>query len=57
MQRLGDLDVAQYGASRPIYAMRSQNKEPQVRTLDKDLEVLIKAYGFTTIHQRDNASS
>jgi predicted kinase len=57
MQRLGDLDVAQYGASRPIYARRSQNKEPQVRTLDKDLEVLIKAYGFTTIHKRDNAIS
>jgi hypothetical protein len=57
MQRLADLDVAQYGASRPIYARRSQDKEPQVRTLDKDLEVLIKAYGFTTIHQRDNANS
>jgi hypothetical protein len=58
LHRLADLDVAVYGTTRKAYSDRSlEAKQPQVRTLDKDLELLIKGYGFTTIHRAANDES
>lgn len=53
--RLRQLDVADYSSNRKSYqSWEIQPDAPQLRTLDKDLELLIKGYGFTTIHRRDH---
>lgn len=56
--RLMQLDVADYSSNRKSYAKGEiQPDAPQLRTLDKDLELLIKGYGFTTIHCKDHGQS
>lgn len=56
--RLRQLEVADYSSTRKSYAdWTIQTDAPQLRTLDKDLELLIKGYGFTTIHRRDHGQS
>lgn len=58
LSRLRQLDVADYSSNRKSYAKwEIQPDAPQLRTLDKDLELLIKGYGFTTIHCRDHGQS
>jgi len=56
LMRMGQLNVADYGSLRRGYsAWDFQPEAPQLRTLDKDIELLIKGYGFTTINHRDHA--
>lgn len=56
--RLRQLDVADYSSNRRSYQnWEIQPDAPQLRTLDKDLELLIKGYGFTTIHRRDHGQN
>jgi len=63
LSRLKQLDVADYMSNRKGYYRKGysgwdfQPDAPQLRTLDKDIELLIKGYGFTTINHRDNAPS
>ncbi|MEB3349377.1 MAG: ATP-binding protein [Cyanobacteriota bacterium] len=50
LTRLSHLNVADYGSLRRGYGgWDFQPEAPQLRTLDKDIELLIKGYGFTTI--------
>lgn len=58
LSRLMQLDVADYSSDRKSYAeWEFQPDAPQLRTLDKDLELLVKGYGFTTIHRRDHGQN
>jgi predicted kinase len=63
LSRLKQLDVADYKSNRKGYYRKGysgwdfQPDAPQLRTLDKDIELLIKGYGFTTINHRDHAPS
>ena len=63
LSRLKQLDVADYKSNRKGYYRKGysgwdfQPEAPQLRTLDKDIELLIKGYGFTTINHRDHAPS
>ena len=63
LSRLKQLDVADYNSNRKGYYRKGysgwdfQPDAPQLRTLDKDIELLIKGYGFTTINHRDHATS
>jgi len=55
LKRLEELDVADYSSKRKRYSdWDFQPDAPQLRTLDKDIELLIKGYGFTTINQRNH---
>ena len=57
IQRLAELNVADYTNIRESYSKQLlATAEPQVRTLDKDLELFIKGYGFTTILQQDHGA-
>ena len=58
LTRLSHLNVADYGSLRRGYGgWDFQPEAPQLRTLDKDIELMIKGYGFTTINHRDHAQS
>lgn len=51
LTRLSHLNVADYGSLRRGYGgWDFQPEAPQLRTLDKDIELMIKGYGFTTIN-------
>lgn len=56
LSHLKNLNVADYKSKRKGYSdLVFQPEAPQLRTLDKDIELLIKGYGFTTINHRNHA--
>lgn len=57
IQRLAELGVSGYTSTREKYSnQRLEKHEQQVRTLDKDIELFIKRYGFTTIIQHKHGN-
>ena len=63
LSQLKQLDVADYKSNRKGYSRIGYSAwdfkpgAPQLRTLDKDIELLIKGYGFTTINHGDHVPS